>query len=122
MDYFNDDFYKLDQIVDPTDQIELVDERLTRTQLMGALRKLKTEVRNALILRYGLFDDRVYTQREISEILGVDEHWVKRLISDGLQELRLFLDPDEAAHQARLEFVKMLFDKNYTLEEFADVA
>lgn len=102
-DYLDPDF-------DFDSTYEHVEQKLEREQLIQALSKLKKIKRNALVLKFGLLD-RVYTQREIAYILGVDEPYCSRLISSGIEDLRSLMDTEEASNKARLDFVKMLFEE-----------
>ena len=47
-----------------------------------------------LIMRYGLGNTRVYTQREVAQILGISRSYVSRIEKSALEKINKYLTPD----------------------------
>lgn len=50
--------------------------------------------RQILIMRYGLGNTRVYTQREVAKILGISRSYVSRIEKSALEKINKYLTPD----------------------------
>ena len=51
-------------------------------------RVLTPRERQVLIMRYGLYQGKEYTQREIAEELGISRSYISRIEKNALQRLR----------------------------------
>ena len=68
------------------DVIELKDD--TRKIYTLVDRVLTPRERQVLIMRYGLYQGKEYTQREIAEELGISRSYISRIEKNALQRLR----------------------------------
>ena len=50
--------------------------------------KLSTRERLVLIMRYGLYNEEEYTQREIAKLLGISRSYVSRIEKSAIEKLR----------------------------------
>ena len=48
-----------------------------------------------LIMRYGLYDTKPYTQREIAKELGISRSYVSRIETKAIEELRELFEVEE---------------------------
>ena len=48
-----------------------------------------------LIMRYGLYDTKSYTQREIAKELGISRSYVSRIETKAIEELRELFEVEE---------------------------
>lgn len=70
------------------DQISLKDDTKKVYELLE--RVLTDRERQVVIMRYGLYHGREYTQREIAEQLGISRSYISRIEKNALSRLRLF--------------------------------
>ena len=68
------------------DVIELKDDTRKIYTLLD--RVLTPRERQVLIMRYGLYQGKEYTQREIAEELGISRSYISRIEKNALQRLR----------------------------------
>ena len=68
------------------EQIQLKDDSLRIYRLLEE--RLSERERLALIMRYGLYGGREYTQREIAERLGISRSYISRIEKNALHRLR----------------------------------
>ena len=68
------------------DVIELKDDTRKIYTLLD--RVLTPRERQVLIMRYGLYQGKEYTQREIAEELGISRYYISRIEKNALQRLR----------------------------------
>ena len=52
--------------------------------------ELSSRERMVLKLRYGLYNEEEYTQREIAEMLGISRSYVSRIEKSAIEKLRTF--------------------------------
>ena len=52
--------------------------------------KLSTRERLVLKMRYGLYNEEEYTQREIAKMLGISRSYVSRIEKSAIEKLRAF--------------------------------
>ena len=50
--------------------------------------KLSTRERLVLKMRYGLYNEEEYTQREIAKLLGISRSYVSRIEKSAIEKLR----------------------------------
>lgn len=64
-----------------------------RKELYAALNKLSPREREIIIMRFGLFDNPVLTQKEVADLLGISQSYIsrleKRIIDKMRQEIEL---------------------------------
>ena len=70
------------------DVIELKDDTRKIYTLLEALEQLPFNEKQVLIMRYGLYQGKEYTQREIAEELGISRSYISRIEKNALQRLR----------------------------------
>ena len=58
------------------------------SRLTEALEQLPYNEKQVLIMRYGLYQGKEYTQREIAEELGISRSYISRIEKNALQRLR----------------------------------
>ena len=58
------------------------------SRLAEALEQLPFNEKQVLIMRYGLYQGKEYTQREIAEELGISRSYISRIEKNALQRLR----------------------------------
>ena len=68
------------------EQIQLKDDSLRIYRLLEE--RLSERERRVLIMRYGLYGGREYTQREIAEHLGISRSYISRIEKNALHRLR----------------------------------
>lgn len=68
------------------EQIQLKDDSLRIYRLLEE--RLSERERLVLIMRYGLYGGREYTQREIAECLGISRSYISRIEKNALHRLR----------------------------------
>ena len=68
------------------EQIQLKDDSLRIYRLLDE--RLSERERLVLIMRYGLYGGREYTQREIAERLGISRSYISRIEKNALHRLR----------------------------------
>ena len=68
------------------EQIQLKDDSLRIYRLLEE--RLSERERRVLIMRYGLYGGREYTQREIAERLGISRSYISRIEKNALHRLR----------------------------------
>lgn len=68
------------------EQIQLKDDSLRIYRLLEE--RLSERERMVLIMRYGLYGGREYTQREIAERLGISRSYISRIEKNALHRLR----------------------------------
>lgn len=56
--------------------------------------KLNETEKTVIRLRYGLFDSKEHTQREIAEILGISRSYVSRIEKKAIERLRSYFVSD----------------------------
>ena len=52
--------------------------------------ELSSRERMVLKLRYGLYNEEEYTQREIAKMLGISRSYVSRIEKSAIEKLRIF--------------------------------
>ena len=68
------------------EQIQLKDDSLMLYRLLYD--RLSERERKVLIMRYGLYGEREYTQREVAEKLGISRSYISRIEKNALHHLR----------------------------------
>ena len=66
-------------------QISLKSDSLKAYALLEEI--LTERERQVLVMRYGLYDQREYTQREIAQMLGISRSYVSRIEKKALEKL-----------------------------------
>ncbi len=81
-----------------TDNDELYFDILSKekeTIMYNAINKLKKREKEIIVLRFGLFESKSYTQKEVADMLGISQSYIsrleKRIIDKLKQELELKL-------------------------------
>lgn len=68
------------------EQIGLKDDTRKIYELLGQI--LSERERQVVIMRYGLYQGKEYTQREIAEKLGISRSYISRIEKNALSRLR----------------------------------
>jgi RNA polymerase sporulation-specific sigma factor len=68
------------------EQIDLQDDTRKVYRLLGEI--LSEREQQVIIMRYGLYNGKVYTQREIAQILGISRSYISRIEKNALGRLR----------------------------------
>ncbi|MBQ8393083.1 MAG: RNA polymerase sporulation sigma factor SigK [Clostridia bacterium] len=72
-----------------------VDKKIKINKAIEYIRdKLDDREKQIIIMRYGLGDSRVYTQREVAAILGISRSYVSRIEKSVLEKIYKYLCPD----------------------------
>lgn len=71
-----------DEIINKFDILRLKDE----------VNKLNERDRQIMIMRYGLFNTKEYTQKEVAEILGISQSYISRIEKKVINKLKLTID------------------------------
>ena len=77
-----DDNVVPDEIIDKFDRLKLKDEIL----------KLSGRDKQIMIMRYGLFNTKEYTQKEVAELLGISQSYISRIEKKVINKLKLTMD------------------------------
>jgi RNA polymerase sporulation-specific sigma factor len=74
---------------------EDVDKKIKINKALEYIRdKLDDREKQIIIMRYGLGNTRVYTQREVASILGISRSYVSRIEKAVLEKINKYLCPD----------------------------
>ncbi len=72
-----------------------VDKKIKINKALEYIRdKLDDREKQIIIMRYGLGNTRVYTQREVASILGISRSYVSRIEKTVLEKINKYLCPD----------------------------
>ncbi len=72
-----------------------VDKKIKITKALEFIRdKLEDREKQIIIMRYGLGNTKIYTQREVAEILGISRSYVSRIEKSALEKINKYLCPD----------------------------
>ncbi|MBQ8566267.1 MAG: RNA polymerase sporulation sigma factor SigK [Clostridia bacterium] len=72
-----------------------VDKKIKINKALEYIRdKLDDREKQIIIMRYGLGNTRVYTQREVASILGISRSYVSRIEKAVLEKINKYLCPD----------------------------
>ena len=71
-----------DEIIDKFDKIKLKDE----------ISSLDDREKDIMIMRYGLFNTKEYTQKEVAEILGISQSYISRIEKKVISKLKTTMD------------------------------
>lgn len=77
-----DDNIVPDEIINMFDKVKLKDEIL----------KLNQRDKQIMIMRYGLFNTKEYTQKEVAELLGISQSYISRIEKKVISKLKLTMD------------------------------
>ena len=73
-----------------------VDLKMKTEKLYEYIEQIKDErKKKILIMRYGLYDTKPYTQREIAKELGISRSYVSRIETKAIEELRELFEVEE---------------------------
>lgn len=85
-----------DIIYDEKSVFDDVDLKMKTEKLYEYIEKIKDErKKKILIMRYGLYDTKPYTQREIAKELGISRSYVSRIETKAIEELRELFEVEE---------------------------
>ena len=85
-----------DIIYDEKSVFDDVDLKMKTEKLYEYIEQIKDErKKKILIMRYGLYDTKPYTQREIAKELGISRSYVSRIETKAIDELRELFEVDE---------------------------
>lgn len=88
-------------ILPDTDQRDISDTvtiNIESDRLLGLLPELPEREQSVLILRYGLYNNRKYTQKEIAKHLGISRSYVSRIEKKAIQKLRTIMEHTTGAN------------------------
>lgn len=69
--------------------IELEDEK---RQLLSLVEKLEQREKQIMIMRFGLYGTKEYTQKQVADILGISQSYISRLEKRIIQKLKKELE------------------------------
>lgn len=86
----DDEYLSYAEIVDDgeaslDDWIEKVD---LRTQMLAALERLSPRAQEIIAMRYGLYDDQIYTLEEVGKIFGLTRERIRQIEATTIDRLR----------------------------------
>ena len=85
-----------DIIYDEKSVFDDVDLKMKTEKLYEYIEQIKDQrKKKILIMRYGLYDTKPYTQREIAKELGISRSYVSRIETKAIEELRELFEVDE---------------------------
>ena len=85
-----------DIIYDEKNVFDDVDLKMKTEKLYEYIEDIKDErKKKILIMRYGLYDTKPYTQREIAKLLGISRSYVSRIETKAIDELRELFEVEE---------------------------
>lgn len=85
-----------DIIYDEKSVFDDVDLKMKTEKLYEYIEDIKDErKKKILIMRYGLYDTKTYTQREIAKLLGISRSYVSRIETKAIDELRELFEVEE---------------------------
>lgn len=85
-----------DIIYDEKSVFDDVDLKMKTEKLYEYIEDIKDErKKKILIMRYGLYDTKPYTQREIAKLLGISRSYVSRIETKAIDELRDLFEVEE---------------------------
>lgn len=85
-----------DIIYDEKNVFDDVDLKMKTEKLYEYIEDIKDErKKKILIMRYGLYDTKPYTQREIAKLLGISRSYVSRIETKAIDELRDLFEVEE---------------------------
>ena len=67
--------------------LEEVEMRLLQEKLLKMLQNLKDREKKVLTMRFGLAEERRYTQKQVAAALGISRSYVSRIEKKVLQKL-----------------------------------
>ena len=77
-----------------TERIVVDGEEIRKEDVIRLYQKVESELsareRIVLKLRYGLYNEEEYTQREIAKMLGISRSYVSRIEKSAIEKLRAF--------------------------------
>ena len=77
-----DDNVVPDEIINKFDKLKLKDE----------ISKLDDRDKQIMIMRYGLFNTKEYTQKEVAELLGISQSYISRIEKKVINKLKITMD------------------------------
>ncbi|MGN1194072.1 MAG: sigma-70 family RNA polymerase sigma factor, partial [Acutalibacteraceae bacterium] len=69
--------------------IEMQDEK---RQLLAVVESLDEREKQILIMRFGLYDTKEYTQKQVADILGISQSYISRLEKRIIEKLKRELE------------------------------
>lgn len=78
-----------------TEKDELYFDMLNKEKeviMYKAIEKLKKREREIISLRFGLFDNKAYTQKEVADLLGISQSYISRLEKRIINKLKQEID------------------------------
>ena len=85
-----------DIIYDEKSVFDDVDLKMKTEKLYEYIEQIKDQrKKKILIMRYGLYDTKPYTQREIAKELGISRSYVSRIETKAIEELRELFEVEE---------------------------
>ena len=68
--------------------LKKLEKKQEREDLYRALNKLKKREREIVILRFGLYDKKALTQKEVADLLGISQSYISRLEKRIFEKMR----------------------------------
>ena len=68
------------------------EKKIDIQQLKEYLEKLNKRDKQIMIMRYGLYNTKEYTQKEVAEILGISQSYISRIEKKVIKKLKLHLE------------------------------
>ena len=67
------------------------EEKLNKLLLQKEIEKLKTRDKKIMIMRYGLYNTKEYTQKEVADILGISQSYISRIEKKVIKNLKTIM-------------------------------
>lgn len=65
-----------------------IENKLARKQLLECLDELPVRDREIMTMRYGLYNTKEYTQKEVAELLGISQSYISRIEKKVIKKLK----------------------------------
>lgn len=75
-------------LIDPNEIFENYELKERRQRLLSIIKELEPRYQYVIMHRYGLIDGRLYTQQEISDMIGISRSYISRVEKKALCKLR----------------------------------
>ena len=67
------------------------EEKVNKLLLQQEIEKLKPRDKQIMIMRYGLYNTKEYTQKEVAEILGISQSYISRIEKKVIKNLKIIM-------------------------------
>ena len=75
-------------------QLEKIEKKEEVENLYKALNKLRKREREIIILRFGLYDKKAMTQKEVADLMGISQSYISRLEKRIIDKIRHYVNEE----------------------------